>query len=167
MKLSDELRRAVNIKDCEGVEELLKSQDVNSVDRDGRTPLIHAILGSPASQKLVRLLIDSGATINMHDKGQAWTPLHYAAREQDLEVVKMLLEVGAEVEAVDIFGNTPLIRCVATLDANLAVISILMAYGADKNKNNNYGISAFSSLDPRQVSIKELFQSDDDGVKLI
>ncbi|MEV6838243.1 ankyrin repeat domain-containing protein [Streptomyces sp. NPDC051133] len=39
---------------------------------------------------------------------RGWTPLHFAADEQDAAAAGSLLEAGARVDAPDEQGNTPL-----------------------------------------------------------
>ena len=60
------------------------------------------------------------------------TPLHYAVRECDAAVVKTLLEAGAEVNAQNILGETPLYLAVRS-DRTPAVVKVLLDAGADPN----------------------------------
>ncbi len=57
------------------------------------------------------------------------TALHFAASEGRLEIVKLLLEQGADVNAKDIMNLTAL-HC-AALEGHLAVVTLLLAKGAD------------------------------------
>jgi ankyrin repeat protein len=98
--------------------------DVNlALDDTGETPL-HAALcktGRPAFDRILKLLLAAGADPNratipgvvtgsfMRDcrtKGE--TPLHRAAAFGSLEAIEMLLGAGAEVDARDVNGDTPL-----------------------------------------------------------
>lgn len=47
-------------------------------------------------QKIVRMMLEAGADVNVKDK-YGCTPLHYAACEDDLAVAKILLESGADI----------------------------------------------------------------------
>lgn len=98
--------------------------DVNSkVDKTGETPLHNALskAGRPYYFYVVRLLVEKGADVNvktipgietgafMRDvrtKGE--TPLHRAAAYADELTIKYLLQNGADREAKDAHGNSPL-----------------------------------------------------------
>ena len=58
---------------------------------------------SMRSPRIVRLLIDYGADINTIDSAGD-TPLHRAARQGSLEIVKSLLNAGADVDAKNDMG---------------------------------------------------------------
>ena len=83
--------------------------------------------GSP---QLVRQAIrKSGVDI---DTPSSWgtTPLIYAAMmHDDPEIVRILLEAGADVNAVDSGGYTALME--AVLNSNTPMVSLLLAHGAD------------------------------------
>ncbi|MBM3846302.1 MAG: hypothetical protein FJ405_08455 [Verrucomicrobia bacterium] len=79
-------------KDFDGLRQAVAhGANLNSVDEDGRTPLMHAVLASDADSAMVRFLVLNGANPNAADAGQKWTPLHFAARDQKLPVVQALL----------------------------------------------------------------------------
>lgn len=72
-----------------------------------------ALLGATNNNSVIDLLIKNGISINsVDDKGM--TALHYAAnnfyvyREEPLNLVKKLLDCGADVKATDKQGRTPL-----------------------------------------------------------
>lgn len=55
----------------------------------------------------IRRLLNSG-NINIHERDQYQnTPLHIAADEENLEIVKLLVENGANVNLQNIYGETP------------------------------------------------------------
>jgi len=58
-------------------------------------------------------------------------PLHLAASEGDVELVKELLEQGLNVNARDMHGLTPL--HVAALKGHTEVAKVLLEHGADVN----------------------------------
>ncbi|KAJ8943089.1 hypothetical protein NQ318_009163 [Aromia moschata] len=65
---------------------------------------------------------------NNFDQG----PLHFAVRFGDYPLTKTLLEKGADVNVMDIFGNTPLsLACIE--NPSLDIIRLLIEYGADVN----------------------------------
>ena len=70
---------------------------------------------------------DSGL-VGVHTKGQ-WgsTPLHWAARNNHLELAKVLISSGAEVNAKDRWGLTPLHR--AARNGHKKMQELLISHG--------------------------------------
>jgi ankyrin repeat protein len=66
--------------------------------------------------------------------GGALTPLHYAARANDLESVKVLLAAGANVNEVSGYGWSPLL--IATQNRYYRLAAYLIERGADVNLTN-------------------------------
>jgi ankyrin repeat protein len=65
-----------------------------------------------------------------------------AAYNGHLEVVKLLLEKGADIEHKDNDGRTPL--CVAAYNGHLEVVRLLLEKGADIEHKDNDGRIPFS-----------------------
>ena len=113
--LDHELAEAAFVCDLLRVRDLLqRGASPNARDREGRPPLVSAILGN--SVALVGLLLESKADVNATDP-HGWTPLHFAAPAGHTAVVELLLTRGADVNAVqnnrrtaliDVFGNEPM-----------------------------------------------------------
>lgn len=59
------------------------------------------------------------------------TPLHYAARNQDMAAVKKLLAAKAPADAPNRYGVTPLVLAVE--EGNVEIVNALIAAGADVN----------------------------------
>ncbi|KAL9647414.1 hypothetical protein ABK040_006777 [Willaertia magna] len=95
MKVKEkQLRSACEYDEYEKVKQLLEEGvDVNSFDERSGTPLIKACQWG--SLKIVQLLVDEyNASIN--HKTVIGTPLHWAAYNGHLDVVKFLLSKGAD-----------------------------------------------------------------------
>jgi uncharacterized protein len=135
-----EIARAVYRKDFTVLGELTPAE-ANLRDGDGRTPLMHAVLADDADPGVVVVLIDRGTDVNAADAAQRWTALHFAARDGNERLVRSLLAAGADVEAVDVFGNTPLWRAVRNTGTGLAPMTVLLHHGADPGHENHSGIS--------------------------
>lgn len=96
-----------------------KGANVNAADRSGETPLFQAILQSPSR---ALYLIEHGAEVNRKNN-KCETPLHWAASgvrmlaSEHKELVNKLLAAGADVNAVDQEGRTPL-DCTFGADVN-------------------------------------------------
>ncbi|MCH7847244.1 MAG: ankyrin repeat domain-containing protein [Planctomycetes bacterium] len=76
--------------------------------------------------------IKDGKNLEQADQDGA-TLLGIAARAKQAEVVRMLLEAGAKIEARDQKGRMPLLAAVQTRDSSVEVVRALIAKGADVN----------------------------------
>jgi ankyrin repeat protein len=132
---------AVFWKDYAALDQLLRSEDVDPRDEDGRTPLMYAILAEIPDLKMIEYLLNHGADANAAEYA-GWRPLHFAARDRKPEIVETLLARGAVVDPLDAHGNTPLSHCItSSYPWNPAVADVLLAHGADPYRKNNYGKS--------------------------
>lgn len=87
-------------------------------------------------------LLEHGANINVGDK-QGFTPLMEMVLDQDLRMVKKLLEKGANVNSSTIdYGETVLMK--AAFHDNPEIIQILLDKGADVNATDKKGKTALS-----------------------
>ena len=69
----------------------------------GRTALLYTCTGP--FPETVRILLDKGAEPNVIDSNEHFSPLMHAAAEGNLDVVKILLEAGADQSRVDVDGD--------------------------------------------------------------
>lgn len=118
-----------------------EGDDINRLDFDGRTPLMHAVLGD-ADAEMVAFLLDLGADPNTHDRLLGWTALHYAVRDGKQTIVALLLAHGADPEVEDVFGDTPLWRCVTGNSPSPTIMRLLIEHGANPLRSHPMGISA-------------------------
>jgi quinoprotein dehydrogenase-associated probable ABC transporter substrate-binding protein len=81
----------------------------------------------------VKFLVSKGADVNKADS-QGWTPLQSAARQRRDEMIKLLIELGADVNAGD---PTPLVA--AVMRDHVASIKALLEHGADIEKPGEQG----------------------------
>ncbi len=69
------------------------------------------------------------------------TPLHFAASQaDDVEILKILVDAGANIAGSDVNGAQPL-RYAAT-NSNPAIVEFLLAAGADVTARDNSGATA-------------------------
>lgn len=128
--------------------------DINIIDKDGRTALFHSILDSESSEMVIKYLIKKGVDVNIQDKPLQWSALHFAARDNKKEIVKILLDNGAVVDSVDAHGNTPLWRAVMSFNGDESSIYELLKFGANPEKENNSGISPRSLAQKMGLTIR-------------
>ena len=116
----------------------------NAVAADGFSPL--GLASFFGQLEAARLLIEHGARVNQPSNNpQKVMPLHSAAAGQHLEVAKLLLAAGAEVDAVQEGGFTPLMS--AAQNGQVEMMSLLLDHGADRTKQTPDGRSAYSFAD--------------------
>lgn len=99
------------------------------------SPLMLAAL--KGELQLCRLMIQKGGDINK----PGWTPLHYAATHGHLEVLSLLLEEHAYIDAASPNNTTPLMM--AAHYGTPAAVQLLLEAGADPMLRNDLGLSAF------------------------
>lgn len=81
-------------------------RDVDAIDGDGRTALL--FVSGLGSEPCVRLLAAAGADLDHRDKSGGLTALHMAAGYVNPDVVRTLIELGADPEVEDDRRRTPL-----------------------------------------------------------
>jgi len=93
---------------------------------------------SPEALGYARIFLLHGADINTKKSEYGQTILHRTADMRNgAEIVEFLLDAGADVEAKDVEGETPLYRAVARKRAGL--VKLLISKGADVNAVDNDG----------------------------
>ena len=90
---------------------------------------------------LIPLLCSRGGNINVPSERDGSTPLHAAVANMQTLNVEQLLECGAEVNAVDIFGRTPLQLSIALREFD-PIATILLDYGAEPLLADMGGLNA-------------------------
>jgi ankyrin repeat protein len=108
--------------------------DVEAVNQKGATALVYAATDLSKS----RLLVEKGAQVNVAAK-DGTTPLMVAvAATGNTETVKLLLDHGADVKAVSMFGSNALIRAAG----DWQVTEMLLAKAAEVNHADKAGFTA-------------------------
>lgn len=98
-------------------------------------PLFQAI--AQEDNEAVRQAVDSGFDIDQKD-GRGRTALHTAVEHGNLEIVRLLLEKGAKVNAKDKYKTTPIWMLAEADDEQVAleIFQLLISHGADVNIRN-------------------------------
>jgi uncharacterized protein len=91
----------------------MEPMDAHHRDQAGRTPLHYAAVDNKLDD--VNALIAAGAEIDAREDTGQYTPLMFAAQNDDnIEVVKVLVEAGADVNLTNRKGETPLFIATAS-----------------------------------------------------
>ncbi len=102
-----------------------KGADVNAVSLSGATPLM-----ATSGGEVVSLLVSRGADVTTRSK-RGESALADAARRGDVAAAKLLLDKGADVNAVDYRGYTPLILAAQHDRDSPELVRLLLSRGAD------------------------------------
>ncbi len=86
--------------------------------------------------ELAKVLIEQGAEVNK----PGWTPLHYAASKGHIEMMRLLIESSAYLDAESPNGTTPLMM--AAYYGTPQSVKLLLEEGADPLLKNKLGLSA-------------------------
>lgn len=122
-------------------------------DAGGRTRLqISCDKGNYEQAK--KLIEEEGYDVNDQDNAGN-TALHEAALNGHLDIVKLLIKNGADVnmQSFEMFKDTPLID--ASANGHLDVVKYLLSHGADPTICNAKGLTAFESIEDSDLDEQE------------
>ena len=102
----------------------------------------------------MQLLHFAGANVNA--RGNCCLPLYLAAGEGRLEVVRYLLDQGADVNAREQFGDTALTE--AVFNGQLAAVKELLLRGADVNAIGDGGTALDIATNRNHTAIADLLK---------
>ena len=144
------IMQAIERGHVDAAQSLLNGVSPNIQDRTGRTLLSRTISFNSKQDLrnhlnvdvLFDLLIARGADPDLGDH-TGETPLHWAAKAGDHEIVCLLLQKGAQSDPADKWGRTPLSRA-AERGHNLLVERLLVDGRADSNSRDRRGRTPLS-----------------------
>lgn len=139
--------------------------DPNKTNTEGQTALMWAVAEKNAAA--AKTLIDHGADVNAQTyklpppspfqlifsapfPSGGMTALLYAARQNDIESAKILLDAGAKVNENAADGSSPLL--VAIINEHYALAKYLLDHGADPNATDDKGRGPlYAAIDMRNM----------------
>ncbi|EOY19728.1 Kinases,ubiquitin-protein ligases isoform 1 [Theobroma cacao] len=92
-------------------------------------------------RELVRILLAAGADCTAQDSQHGRTALHTAAMANDVDLVKIILDAGVDVNIRNVHNTTPL--HVALARGATSCVGLLLSAGADCNLQGDEGDNAF------------------------
>jgi uncharacterized protein len=141
----------------EAVQALVRyGAEVNTVNDCGGTPLSEA--ASLGNADLVSYLLSVGAKLWVQE--QTEPSLHEAVRGGNLEIVKMLIHAGANVNGENDLDETPL-HIAAQEDKNIEIVHLLLASGANVNATRIFDQTPLQVAEEHGATniVKQLTQS--------
>jgi hypothetical protein len=104
--------------------------------RRGMTQL-HFCSEKGLTTSVKRLLSIRNINVNLKDKRFGWTPLHYAAYNGHVEIARLLLQNGADLNAKDRYGSSPL--HLSAEQGSVDILHLLVENGADLEAQDDDG----------------------------
>ena len=133
------LHQAIKAGDIDLVRKLIgHGADLNHKDADGYSPLREAVL-SNNHQAALALLV-SGAYIESNCNEKV-TPLASAVKRNDMEMAKLLIDHGADVNVVEAMNGCPILVDAAWRGFD-AMVGLLISAGADIQAKTSHGNGA-------------------------
>lgn len=129
--------------------------DIHKGSSDGTTPLFAAV--DTGNIKMVSTLKRLGADVNAEVKGGRL--LNYAIRKKDEPMILRLVNLGADVNATDNLGYTPLYFAINTEQTNEKVIKFLEKHGANKLKAKFVNITLKYAIEKKNLYIAKYLLS--------
>ncbi|KIX04688.1 uncharacterized protein Z518_05558 [Rhinocladiella mackenziei CBS 650.93] len=137
-------------------------------DAEGLFPQ-HLVARSSQKADLLLLLRQHGADLNQRDKLYQWTPLFHAASEGRVDCLRVLLENGANPEALDEKGLTAMYY--ATWEGHLQCMDLLWErsshhHHAERRSSTRLGavVPPHSQMHAMEITPEETAGAEGDGI---
>ena len=129
--------------------------NANTPDKEGHTPLTLALINK--QRDAAQVLIKRGADVNAHAADYI-TPLHFAAHQGDIDMVKMLVSYGAQTDtAIVNNGYTPLHWAVIQGHAN--VVEFLLQSGARTDMPDKKGQTQLDIATAKGAHLQKILET--------
>lgn len=142
------LQRAFEAKDYETARVLLEAgAETDFFLKEGDFLITDAVYKK--DWKMLNMLLEFGSDINLTKFDIAYTPIYYAARAQDREMIIFLLSKGATLEGKG--GDEALIKLVEK--GNIELAQLLLDNGANINAQHEYRDSSPGARAAQQQNV--------------
>jgi ankyrin repeat protein len=129
-------------KDDSSMVSLLLDEGADHLAQDAKGTTAWALAICRGDGKVIESMLSRGANVNesASENTYAIPPLGLAIEHGRENIVELLIKSGAQIEAVDVDGNTALINA-AKSSNRTAIVQRLLQMGANVNASNNQGVT--------------------------
>lgn len=141
---------------------LREGVNIEALNGMGRTRL-HAAARRANSYQTVELLLNNGANVGARNPHNRYTPLHEAIESEldgqpSLEIITLLLDRGANIEASAEGGCTPFVLAIRRQPEDaifVSLITLLLDRGANINVSDEHGMTPLlvAASEPRKKDL--------------
>lgn len=118
---------------------LIEHGAIKSINESLQSPILSSY--EQGDKKIFVYLLKNGADLNQKIYGMKGSIIHLACLEDDLKMVKFLVQHGYEVDNRAESNETPLM--IACCEKNIEIAKYLLSAGASLEKVDNNGMNAF------------------------
>ncbi|EZA49273.1 hypothetical protein DMN91_005335 [Ooceraea biroi] len=116
---------------------------INACNSLGETAL--HVASATGRTRMVQLLLDAAANVNVTTKSEIRTPLHLACLNEHIDAAKLLLNCATcDVNAKDCNGDTPLHVAIET--GNVKLVALLVRHGVNINARNLQNVNVLQQV---------------------
>lgn len=130
----------------------------NVVDKQHHTTTLHyAAVCHKNNMKTIQVILDAGLSVDFAALGGD-TPLHTACKENSPHAIQNLILCGADINARNKAGETPIFELVKSGRAKLETLGFMKEHGADLAVTTRSGrtISDMLSYNPNKKKVMEI-----------
>jgi uncharacterized protein len=159
--VSRDLYNAIMNGDLDLFDTLALQAQASEVTESEKWNYLHKAFLIPAespSLTMIQRLLAWGVDVNARDM-YGNLPLHYAARQTTLqasETIRLLIEAGSDVNALNRDGRSPLRQLIVSNPQNVAAVRYLLAAGADANQKKPGGRSVKEMVEMNPATDEQL-----------
>ena len=124
--------------------------DVHATNLIGHSALLTTLCRRDPSLELFEYLIRQGSNPRQEDN-RGCNSLHYAARAGNATMIRILLEIGVDVNATDHNGWSPLHWAVSHAAESAEVFPLLLQHGCDKDVKDRQGRTALDLAETLKI----------------
>ena len=149
-----EFHEACLTGDIKKVKSLLSEKEKINVHRlDENLTLFHVVRKGNAD--IVKILLSLG--INVNEKGIGFTLLHVACEEGNLPIAEILLENGADIDAIDVVLKWTSLD-IAVWKENTSIVKLLLKNGCKTHVRDFEGMTALEmAMKEHYIDVVKLF----------